>query len=737
MTLAPTPTPSLPTRPAAFTLLSLVDLVLENWLLLALVALAGALAGGLAWMSQKPVYVADALIQVERQEKSLDAALGNMGAILAASGAPSGPGVAGEIELIRSRMILGRTVDDLHLDIMVEPRFFPLVGKFFWYRHTDSKLAVAPLGLNSYAWGGEHLDVTRLEVAPDLVGQWLQAKVVAGPALVISTQQGEALGTCRVGLPCQLPRLSLFVRDMRAQPGQSFNIVRANHLSIVENFQQRLSITERGRQSSVIGISLAGDNPRQIVDILNQVANLYVSQNVERKSEEAGKRLEFLKTELPNLKQRVSDAEEAINDYRRANNTVDISKEAELLLQESATLQTSLLGLQQKRDELLRRFQPGHPQVRALDDQIDRVRGAIGRQEGQIRGLPPNQQELLRLQRDFEVSNQLYLSLLNNTQQLQVARAGTIGNVRVIDFAEVPPGPVAPIFIRFILGGLVTGLGLGLLGSYLRQLARRGLEDPARIEQLFGLPVISSVPFSSDQRILNRRRVGNRIFVLEYPSSVLAESLRGLRAALHFTMLDAPNNRLMVTGPAPGLGKSFLSVNFAAILAQGGRSVVVIDADLRRGTVHRYVDGDRVPGVSDFVAEKNRDLESILRATALPNLKVIAGGKIPPSPTDLLMHERFRQLLEEASSRFDLVIVDVPPVLAVADFSIIGAQTGTILGVLKSGKHTEREISQMLQRLEQVGLSAKAFLLNQVHTEGRRYGQETYAYQYKYRSHST
>jgi len=318
-------------------------------------------------------------------------------------------------------------------------------------------------------------------------------------------------------------------------------------------------------------------------------------------------------------------------------------------------------------------------------------------------------------------------------------RAGTVGNVRLIDTADVnlakpvEPRKVIVVLLAMLLGGMLS-VGIVLV----RSLLNRGLESPDDIEKL-GLPVYASIPFSLLQKAEETNAAKGRsaapsLLALNHPHDLVMEAMRSLRTSLHFAMIEAKNNRLMITGPSPEVGKTFVSANLAAIVAQSGQRVLLIDADMRKGYLHKMLGKTVEEGLSDLLA-KRCDLQEAIHPTAVERFDFIGRGQIPPNPSELLMHPNFAALLAEVSERYDLVIIDTPPLLAVTDAAIVGRQAGTSLMVTRFGVNSAKEIELTLRRFHQNGIELKGAIFNGV--EKRRsasygygdYGYYSYAYQ--------
>jgi len=265
-----------------------------------------------------------------------------------------------------------------------------------------------------------------------------------------------------------------------------------------------------------------------------------------------------------------------------------------------------------------------------------------------------------------------------------------------------------------------------------RQVLNRSVEDPADIEQL-GLPVYASIFLSSQERanaLRPQRRQSLRPNLLAFsaPSDLAMEALRGLRTSLHFARIEPKNNLLMIAGPSAGVGKTFVSSNLAVTIAQAGQRVLLIDADMRRGTLHEVMGTRWEDGLSELISGQIQLEAAVRHVRGTENLSFISRGKVPPNPSELLMHPDFAALLQELAPLYDLVIIDTPPVLAVTDAAVIGHHVGTTLLVVRFGVNQAREVALAKQRLEQNGVKVKGAIVNAV--QRRSAGHYSYSYSY-------
>lgn len=664
-----------------------------------------------------PIYKTDALIQIEAKKGGGISSLvgGDMGELFSSDSTATT-----EIEIIKSRMILGDTVEKFNLTTLVTPDYFPIIGK----------------GIARLSGRVNQLQVSRFEL-PDL------ATTSAHQIVVQDAEQGTyqlVRGDGKVILQGVAGELAeqddyrLFVTGMEAESGFAFNITKINELNAISGLKQNLSIAEKGKQTGIVELSLTGENPAQIRALLDNISQNYFLQNVKRNSAEAEKSLSFLQGHLPDIKTDLNSSEDVLNRYRQENESIDLSLEAKATLDVMVKLEAQLNELTFKESEISQRFTMDHPAYKSLLDKRQVLLKERERINQQVQKLPKTQREILRMTRDVEVNQQIYVQLLNKVQELNVIKAGTVGNVRILDNAQAYANPVKPkkplIAVLATLLGAMASVGFVLVKAALH----RGVENPDDIEAL-GLSVYASVPVSEMQQGFDKRKKRAKSdelsLLAEYnPADLSIEALRGLRTSLHFAMMEAKNNILMISGPAPSIGKSFVSTNFAAVAAKTGQKVLLIDADMRKGYLQKPFGLRWENGLSDYLAGK-LPLESCIKTCPVENLAIITRGQVPPNPSELLMHKRMEELLQWASEHYDLVIVDTPPVLAVTDPSIVGAHAGTTLMVARFGQNTAKEIDVARHRFEQSGIEVKGVIFNAVEKKASStYGYGYYNYSY-------
>lgn len=712
----------------------IIATVLEyKWFILAVTALAVAI-GIVSVFITTPVYKADAVLQVDEKAKGGLSALKDLDPLLGDS-----TSVAAELEILNSRMVLGRAVSKLNLDIVAKPRYMPLLGRAIARRYKGDGLADPLAGLGQFAWGGEQIVVSAFDVPATLLDIDLTLVAGSSGSYQLLDDTGSVLVAGQIGVPAAGQGVSILVSTLVARPGTRFSVIRLSAELAIKSLRDQYSVKERGKKSGIIEATMLGTDRVALPLVLDEIVNIYYRQNVERRAAEAENTLKFLETQLPTLKAQLDAAEAAYNNYRQSRGSVDLTIETESVLKSIVEVDTDIVKLQQEREELRQGFTAQHPRVLALDAKLALLKARrTGFNQG-VAKLPDTQQTALRLRRDVEVSTTLYISLLSSAQQLRITKAGTVGDVRVIDKALIYRMPVEPRGSIILALAGVLGLFASLTLVWLRRMLRVVVENPDQIEKRLGLPVYASIPHSKaeDAMALRIKKGGasqGELLAVARPDDDAVESLRSLRTTLHFALLNTPRSSLLVTGPSQGIGKSFVSKNLAAVLAQSGKRVVVIDADLRKGHIHKEFGMPRDGGVSEYITGAI-ELSAIIRPSSVPNLSVVTTGRLAPNPSELLMHPRFEELLNQLHGLFDILIVDAPPVLAVSDAAIVGRLTGATLLVARAGRHPMGELEQTVKRLHQAGVPVKGFVFNDLdlNRQRYRYGQEGYVYRYTYK----
>lgn len=679
-------------------ILEILMFLKTKWRFLIIFLILGVCAGAVAALWMRPAYNSDILLQVDVKGNKSAKAFGEMGALLDVS-TPS----EAEMQLIKSRMVLSTVVDEERLCYSAIP-----LNKMDRLLHHEGRLDLDYLKIPKA--------VTEAKIK--IIARVLQDSTT----FEILGEDENVLLRGAVGETYRLPyagdTLVVCIRSLDAKPGQTFLLSAAHPQMAVAGLLKGLNVAEEGKNSGIIRVSMSHLYPDRVAGILNAIANTYLKQNIEMRSAEAKKTLEFLEEQLPGVKAKLDSAEQKLTTFRHENGTIDLSGETRVHLEKDVSLQQRLLELEQKKQEALRLFQAEHPSVRTIEQQQARLRGELAKQQQAAAKLPKTQQEFLSLQEEVEVNNKLYTSLLNNIQQLRVVQAGEVGNVRIVDQAYVPLKPSKPNR-KLIFGGVVLGfLLLGCAIVLVRRMSQNGVVSSSEVEQATGIGVYGKLPMLGKDTLNDVRKP----VVHEKPDEPFAEGVRALRTALEFSLFSDNNKVLMVSGLVEGVGKSFVSTNLAASFAMSGKKVLLVDMDLRRG--HMFERGHK--GLCEMLRTENFSDEFVEKA--FENFYVIGSGKRVVNPGDLLGKDRFGKFIETVRDQYDLVVLDTPPIFQCSDALLVEKYVDYLLCVLKHSAHSMESIQDavsMFDRSIEQPLP-KAFVFNKCEHGRSGYGYGGY-----------
>ena len=703
--------------------------LIAQWKLIALCMILSLICALLYLRTTPDTYAVDALVQVEDSKGASAALLGDLSSMMD----QKSPAQA-EIEILKSRLVLGTVIDRLHLDLKISAThdsFWNRLSKRHQYDVVYSQQSVR------FKDNQKSFDVREFDIPSAFKDKALLLSFKQGNYSLIDSATDQVVFSAPLNQSSTLQseyglwKVAIYSQD---QFDRRYMLQKQTLPAAMQSLLSDYSVAEKGKLTGVLGLNYQGHDKQHITQVLNAVLVAYNQQNIERRSAETAQTLGFLEAQLPKLKQQLDVAEREFNRFREKYNTVDVTKESELYLTQSVALETQKSELEQRVAEASAKYTAEHPVMQQMQAQVAAINQRIAALNGTLKRLPELQRQYLQLFREIEVKQQLYTGLLNSYQQLQISKAGEIGNVRIIDTAVEPIKPIAPKKLQILVLALFLGAFLGTSLALLRNMLRSGIKDSSQIENELDLPVYATVPRSTIQESrvqLLKKKKNIPILAVKNSDDIAIESLRSMRTAIHFALSSAKNNIIMISGPAPELGKSFISINLATILAQSQKRVLLIDADLRRGYMHKYFNYDTQPGLAEYL-NGQQPLESIVRNTEVENLSIMSRGKSPSNPSELLGTAKFAEMLQDLSSQYDHILIDTPPVLAVTDGIIISQYAGVNLVIARYAKTQMKELELTINRFEQAGVKVNGFILNDIQREAGGYGYGyNYAYAYK------
>lgn len=726
------------------------SLLYPLWLnksLIAIITTFFVLMGSFYAYLKVPLYSTNLLLQFEDHDSMMGLDKLSPAASLFSSKGASAAEV--QTALIKSRYILEPVVKRLNLDLSITPAYFPVIGE--WYARKHGEVGHKPWwGTSRHAWGDEKLTISQFIVPPYQEKKRFTFVVLPNNfyELYDSENQflfkGEVGKTVKVNLP-EKGNFILQVKNIEAGLNTHFYLTKKSTNQIVEQLSRSIQINDLSQEmqlrndTGILKVSMIGAQPNYIINILNTIAQVVVEKNAEKKLKETTKTLDFLTEQLPLVRKSLSDAETKLNQYLAKEKMLDLNSESRLLITQIADTHKQLNLLKLNKTIALQKYTDEHPYILNYQEREKVLQDEIKKLQQKVSELPARDQTAVGLMREVRVKNQLYIALLNKMQALQVIKGGSTSNVGVLGLATYPDSALPRGSLNIIFFSLLMGLVFASSLIYLQQLWNGKIADPSVIESKFGLTNMAIIPYSDTQghHLLgyNNKQQLLPILAKANAKDLSIEALRNLRTSAQFIMMDTLNNIITITGVSPGVGKSFVSVNFAYLQADAGKKVLLIDGDIRKGHLKDYFNYKQTLGLSEVVCG-SCSLEEALVAGPIPTLDFLATGAYPPNPSELLMSRRFKEVLEGLSKVYDLIIIDTAPILAVTDAAVIANHAGTNFLVLASNTHEAEEINLALRRFQSNGVKINGVVFNFAKQQKSLYKQPSihkYQYQYEYK----
>lgn len=708
-------------------LMALLFAILRGWKVIVFFAVLGLVIGVLYSRYVNPTFKSDAMIQIEENSKGVAALGADISELIGSEASKAQT----EAELIRSRMILEPVVDLLHLRIRLSDPNIGFLDKIK-SNSTDTQINT-PEGVSLNTKDGE-LKVSQFNVSQGYLNQ---------PFVLTRSATGFVLNNGFDDFKGEMGKSYLFkgtdgqiqitVNSLPAE-GYPVNISKQSLQITTERINSALSVVEKGKQTGIIQLSMTGANQQQTSLILKQIVLSYIEQNQSRGSEETTKTISFMETQIPTLKKRLEDSEDIFNEFRKKYGTIDVSKEAELLLTESSQIDVQLNELKLKKADLTTYYTEEHPLVVQINEQLTVLNARRQEIDDTIVGLPEIQREFLQLSADTTINREIYLTLLKNYEQLKIVKAGQIGFARVIDLPISTYRAIAPKKLQIIILALLLGAMLGTMLVLLKNLLRSVVKDPNRLEAKTGVPVIATIPRSSIlSRLSKNKKAPSRLLAYADNDSMSYEAVKSLRTSLMFGMPAKSKAGLraqviLITGESPEVGKSFISSNLSEVFSQLDKKVLIIDADMRLGELHKVFNMSQDDGLADYFQQDSHTLADIIHSTSLDNVDFIPRGKKPHNPASLLSSDKFRTLMTELNAHYDYIIIDSPPVLAASDALTLAQYADKVLMVTRYDKSIEGQMVYAINQLNKANIRVDGIVLNDM----QQGIMNKYSYHYSY-----
>jgi len=560
-------------------------------------------------------------------------------------------------------------------------------------------------------------------------------------------------------------------------------------------YRNKLIVSPVDKEATLLNLSVSGPVPQQEADYLNKLMDVYISQGLEIKNQIADSTIKFIDRQLDIISDSLKKAEDNLQNFRLENKLVDISKEGSIIqgkLEEFENEKSSLrlqyqyyqylkeyietknesgdiiapaiMGVkdqslsrlvqelslaQKKRNDFALNFSKEIPPSSLLEDNIKVARQTlsenvksdienvereiialderINKANDEVEKLPVTERRLLGIQRKFDLNNTVYTYLLEKRAETGIAKASNVSNSKIIDRAEtynsyqISPRTKGNRMKAFILGFLIPGIFITIL-YYLNN----RIIDNGDILKRTKVPILGYISHSESKK---------EIPVIDNPGSALAESFRSVRTSLKYLIKDCEHPIIVMTSTISSEGKTFMSVNLAAITAMLGKKVLLIGLDLRKPRIHRILGISNDEGMSTYLSN-NCEYKDVIRETGIKNLFYAVSGPVPPNPAELINGEKMKIFLERAREEYDFIIIDTPPIAVVSDTLLLADFVDINIFVVRqrfSSKNTLELIQELYQgeKLKNMGIIINDISLTGYYGYGLRYGYyKGYGYTY-------
>lgn len=510
-------------------------------------------------------------------------------------------------------------------------------------------------------------------------------------------------------------------------------------------------------ETNVINIVVEDRDRERVALIANKIAESYIQENLKEKAKQARTVKEFIQGQLNGVSAKLRATEDALTEFRKSGKATGVA----------VPLQNRLADLETTRTTLVRTYTEAHPNVKAINEDINIIKE-------QIKQMPDLEIEFARLTRETEINEQLYRRLHEKHEDARIAEAENVPDVTLVDPATVPSRPIRPNKQAALILGIFAGLALGLIAGFVVEQLDTSIGTIEDVERLLAIPVLGVIPYlrievekpkgkmpfrkiflsRKEKEGLRAEDLKKQLLISYSSQSPIAEAYRILRTNIIIEVFkNQPKGKtILITSAGPQEGKSINTSNLGISLAQGGNKVLLVDLDLRRSSIDKIFGlssphkrggltevlrgtltlEDALYSLTDLLVGSSVEFEKILGTPGIDNFNLLVAGSPAIIPTELIQSHEMESLLEKLKQKYDIILFDSPPVLAVADALLFAPKVDAVLLVYKVGKTASHAIMRAKKQLEAVGVSPKGVILNNISPDVEMHSQYYY---YRYRQY--
>ena len=497
-----------------------------------------------------------------------------------------------------------------------------------------------------------------------------------------------------------------------------------------------LAKAEQVGETQFIRLTVKHSDPAKAAAIANGLVDILIDQNEDLQS------VRYITTEQ-NLQNRIVQAEQQIESIQaqiKDATTATVQSSIDEVLVQIEDLQNEINDLESKIANIDPLFATAADQAQLIDyqDQLDQIQPILEKYQEIYTNLVVlgdsadqninESSQITQLEFTLQLYRDIYISSMASLESLRLSQAQSIPKVVQTEPANIPKNPISPKPVQ--TAALAGAVGLLAMGgaAFAVEYLDDTIKTPEDINQLVGLPVIGFVADLNAHRSLkNGNNDDHPLFVTSQPRSVFSEAMRSLRTNLEFSAVDKPIKTILVTSGTPQEGKSTIAANFALIVAQSGKKTLLLDADMRRPSIHRFFEVPNRVGLSDLIRGKLPIDKAIIDIKSQPNVSIITSGSLPPDPSELLSSDSMKNLLEEFECEFDVIIIDCAP-MVVADPQILASRVDGVIYLVQPGKIRSQQLTAPIEQLRRVNARILGVIFNRISGKNNAYYGGYYYY---------
>ena len=634
--------------------------------------------------------------------------------------------VENEIEVLKSRSLIGKVVDDLNLIVS------------YW---AEGKARDIEL------YGDSPIKINAIEITDFAYNNPFYIKVESAKSYQLLDHEQNSLGRFEYSqlAKTQYGKFRVFDKDsLNDSYPTPIKVVFQNRDVLINTLTSQLQIALLNYESSLISLGLETTIPNKGKDILTKLLDEYAFSTLEDKNREAANTLRFIEERLKLVTAELGDVEQNVEQYRRTKGVTDLSSEANLFLgkveendsklneldiqikvldgveqylsssQVGIVAPSTMMGisdpvltsyieqlsqLEIERSKLAQTVQPGNPYLETVNNQMRNVKQAIrenlinqkkslnvtkrsltdlnNRLEGAISTIPRKEREFVGIKRQANIKEDLYLLLLKTREQTAISYASTVTDSRIVDVPYSTGAAIKPNKNNIYLMALLLGLAIPIAFITLKELFTNTVRSRQEIERKTGLPVFGEISLKPKEEKAELIDTQSRSF--------MSEQIRMIRSNTQYLFLEAREgigNTVLITSSTSGEGKSFVTLNLAASLAMLDKSVIILGLDMRKPKIQSYLGVRNKSGISSYLIEK-LNIEDIIFDTKIKNLYIIPSGPVPPNPSELISNGKIKTLISTLRHSFDYILIDTPPVGLVTDATLLAPYTDVCFYIVR------------------------------------------------------